>query len=208
MASYRGHLMFSTSLGLAYGGAAFWYGGLAWEPAAFGAVLTSLSGLAPDLDSDSGVPVRTLFSVAGLLVPVLLFRRLLAMGLPLPQIAIALGATYLFIRYGLCGFFKRLTVHRGMFHSIPGMFITGLIVFLLYHDVNVLVRVLPGERGDDRLPLAPGPRRVVQRQPGRRQGAAEQVGRQRVEAVVVVDGGNGDELRDPGRPALSGGAAV
>lgn len=139
MASYRGHLMFSTSLGLAYGGAAFWYGGLAWEPAAFGAVLTSLSGLAPDLDSDSGVPVRTLFSVAGLLVPVLLFRRLLAMGLPLPQIAIALGATYLFIRYGLCGFFKRLTVHRGMFHSIPGMFITGLIVFLLYHDVNVLV---------------------------------------------------------------------
>jgi hypothetical protein len=70
----------------------------------------------------------------------LLFRRLLNQGYALGQIGVLMVAMYLFIRHGASALFKRLTVHRGMFHSIPGMFITGLIVFLLYHDPNVLVR--------------------------------------------------------------------
>jgi len=105
-----------------------------------GGALTALSGLLPDLDSDSGVPVRTLFGVAAVAVPLLLLRRLIYAQLSFPEIAAAMLGTYLFIRYGLSSFFKGLTVHRGMFHSIPGMVITGLIVFLLYHDANVLVR--------------------------------------------------------------------
>lgn len=140
MASYRGHLTFSTGLGLAYGGLAFWFGYFEWGPCAIGGALTALSGLLPDLDSDSGVPVRTLFGVAAVAVPLLLIRRLIYAAVPLPQMGFILLATYLFIRYGLSAFFKKLTVHRGMFHSIPGMLITGLLVFLIYHDSNILVR--------------------------------------------------------------------
>ena len=38
--------------------------------------------------------------------------------------------------------FRKLTVHRGMFHSIPGMMICGLIVYLEYRSPNQGIRLL------------------------------------------------------------------
>lgn len=141
MASYRGHLMFSTALGLGYGAAAIWLTDFHWITAALGTAITSVSGLLPDLDSDSGVPVRVLFTVAAVLTPVLLLTRILALAMPLPQTALVLVGIGLVIRYPFAAIFKRLTVHRGMFHSIPGMFITGLIVFLGFQHRDVSVRL-------------------------------------------------------------------
>jgi hypothetical protein len=141
MASYRGHLMFSTALGVGYGAAAIWVGGFSWPAALLGAGITSASGLLPDLDSDSGVPVRVLFSLAAVLTPALLFTRILTLGLPLLQTVLLLGGIALVIRYPFAALFKRLTVHRGMFHSIPGMLITGLLVFLGFHHADIGVRL-------------------------------------------------------------------
>lgn len=141
MASYRGHLLFSTALGAAYGGAAVWMD-FDWASAILGAGLTSLSGLLPDLDSDSGVPVRTLFGGAAVVVPLLLLRRLLFLGCSLGQTTAIVFGLYLLIRFPIARLFKRMTVHRGMFHSIPGMAIAGLAVFLLYHDPVALNRYL------------------------------------------------------------------
>ena len=64
MASYQGHLAAASVLGAAYGGLGYVYWGLDWGPAFLAAGLTALGGLMPDLDSDSGVPVRELFNVA------------------------------------------------------------------------------------------------------------------------------------------------
>ena len=141
MASYRGHLTFSTALGAAYGALACWHFGMDWPTAALGGALTAVSGLLPDLDSDSGVPVRELFGLAAATVPFLLLRRLDAHGLSMEQMILVLGGVYAIIRYGLSAFFKRITVHRGMFHSIPAMGIAGLIVFLLYHNPELRLRL-------------------------------------------------------------------
>ena len=84
MASYRGHLTFSTALGAAYGALACWHFGMDWPTAALGGALTAVSGLLPDLDSDSGVPVRELFNLAGTLAPLLLLLRL--RGVPPAQV--------------------------------------------------------------------------------------------------------------------------
>lgn len=140
MASYRGHLAFATALGAAYGGAAYYYGGMSWVTAAMGGALTGISGMLPDLDSDSGVPSRTLFAGAGVLVPLLSLRRILAMDLPVLKSVGLIVGLYVLIRYGAAWVFRRLTVHRGMFHSIPGMLIAGFLVFLCYHDPDVVVR--------------------------------------------------------------------
>jgi hypothetical protein len=134
MASYRGHLMLSCSLGAAYGGAAYLYGDFDWGLAFLGAGLTALGGLLPDLDSDSGVPVRELFGIAAAIVPILLLPRLIALGFTPDQRLVLMGGIYFLIRYGASQIFKRLTVHRGMFHSIPAMLIAGLVVYLLYHN--------------------------------------------------------------------------
>jgi membrane-bound metal-dependent hydrolase YbcI (DUF457 family) len=140
MASYRGHLTCSTILGAAFGGAAAWQFQMNWGPAFLGAGVTAVGGLLPDLDSDSGVPVRELFGLAAAATPLLLFARLENSGLALEQVLVVLGGIYLFIRYGISAFFKRLTIHRGMFHSIPAMFIAGLLVFLAYDSPNRFLR--------------------------------------------------------------------
>jgi len=140
MASYRGHLAFSTSLGIAYGAGAYWSLDLGLGMALAGGCLTAISGMLPDLDSDSGKPVRLLFGVLGVLVPLLLIPRLVRMQLPVVEVIAAIVGLYLLIRYVAAGLFKRVTVHRGMFHSIPAMLISGLFVFLLYHNPNTFLR--------------------------------------------------------------------
>lgn len=141
MASYRGHLTFSSLLAAGYGTVGVWQFDLDWATVFLGAGLTALGGLAPDLDSDSSVPVRELFSLAGVVAPVLAFQRLENSGFSTEQVLVILGGIYLVVRYVMAFLFKTLTVHRGMFHSLPAMLISGLLVFLLYHNPRVVVRL-------------------------------------------------------------------
>jgi hypothetical protein len=133
MASYRGHLTFSAALGVAYGGVALWRGGMDWGTAALAVGLTTLGGLLPDLDSDSGVPVRELFGLAAAVTPFLLYQHLIYRGLTTEQTLVVLAGVYILIRYVLSRIFKRWTVHRGMFHSLPALLIAGLVFYLGYH---------------------------------------------------------------------------
>jgi membrane-bound metal-dependent hydrolase YbcI (DUF457 family) len=139
MASYQGHLMFSSALGAAYGSAGVWALGLDWGPAFLGAGVTTLGGLLPDLDSDSGVPVRELFGLAAAVTPLLLLERL-RLHFTGEETLVLLAAIYLGIRYGAAAVFKRATVHRGMFHSIPALLITGLAVYLFFHSDREMLR--------------------------------------------------------------------
>jgi len=141
MASYQGHLMFSSVLGAAYGSAGVLKMNLDWGPAFLGAGVTTLGGLLPDLDSDSGVPVREMFSLAATVVPLFFLHRLRKWDFTIEQTLVILGAMYLFIRYGLSRIFKRHTVHRGMFHSVPAMLIAGLAVYLVYHPGTLSLRL-------------------------------------------------------------------
>ena len=140
MASFRGHISFAAVLGAVYGAVGSIAFGLDWGPVFLGAGLTTIGGLMPDLDSDSGVPVRELFSLAATIIPLLLLHRLRRFGFSIEQTIVLLALIYLFIRYGIAHVFKRYTVHRGMFHSIPGMLIAGLGVFLVYNTSEELVR--------------------------------------------------------------------
>jgi hypothetical protein len=141
MASYRGHLMFASALGAAYGGVAVWQFSVGRGPALLGAALTAVGGLLPDLDSASGVPQRVTFGLLGVAAPLLVLRRLLRLDAPLDETLVLVGLSYVFIRYVLSALFKRLTVHRGMFHSTPAMLIAGLVVFLLDKGSPMPVRL-------------------------------------------------------------------
>ncbi len=140
MASYRGHLAFASALGAAYGGVAVWRWGFDWGPVVLAFGLTTVGGLLPDLDSDSGVPVRELFGAAATIVPILLYHRLKDAGFTVEQTLVLLGGLYLLIRYGISRIFKQYTVHRGMFHSIPGLGIAVLATYLLYHNPDPFLR--------------------------------------------------------------------
>src|SRR5438874_5033340 len=71
MASFRGHLTFSATLGAAYGGLLAWQLGVDWGTAALAGGLTAVGGMMPDLDSDSGIPVREMFGLAAVVIPLM-----------------------------------------------------------------------------------------------------------------------------------------
>src|SRR5438128_7062341 len=114
MASYKGHLAFASVLGAGYAALTAPYWKPDWGPVFLGAGLTALGGLLPDLDSDSGVPVRELFGLAAVMAPFLLFRRLEASGFSVEQTLVLLAAVYLLIRYCIASVFRLVTIHSVM----------------------------------------------------------------------------------------------
>jgi membrane-bound metal-dependent hydrolase YbcI (DUF457 family) len=48
---------------------------------------------------------------------------------------------YLIVRFGVADIFKRYTVHRGMWHSIPAAAICGLLAFLIASGPDLEVRL-------------------------------------------------------------------
>jgi membrane-bound metal-dependent hydrolase YbcI (DUF457 family) len=141
MASYKGHLALACPLGAAYAAGAVLYYDCDWGVAGLGAGLTALGGLLPDLDSDSGVPVRELFSAAACIVPLLAHRRIDHLTHTHEQALVVMVGVYLFIRYVLGHIFKGWTSHRGMFHSLPAMCIAGLCVYLLDREASEWTRL-------------------------------------------------------------------
>ncbi|HEY1188565.1 MAG TPA: metal-dependent hydrolase [Gemmata sp.] len=142
MAGFRTHITVSGVLGLAYGGFAVQPVGFSTEAGILAAGVTAVGGMLPDLDSDSGIPVREMFGLLAAVVPMLLLRRMMHAGMPLESICATFLFAYLFIRYFVATLFKQFTVHRGMYHSIPAMFVAGLCVYLAYPDRGV--RILLG----------------------------------------------------------------
>jgi membrane-bound metal-dependent hydrolase YbcI (DUF457 family) len=141
MAGFRMHITVSTLCGVAYG-AAIKPMGYEPETCFLAAGITGLGGMLPDLDSDSGVPIREMSGLAAAVLPMLLVPRLVHAGLTYDGVIASMALMYLFIRYVGSQMLKHITVHRGMYHSIPAMLIAGLVVFLEYHSTNVRVRLV------------------------------------------------------------------
>lgn len=144
MASYRGHLMFAAPLGAAYGTVVLlnpeWNGD--WAPAVLGAGVCTLGGLLPDLDSDSGVPVRELFGItAAAVAAVAYFPLRFRLRLSPDQALVIVAGVYFFIRYAVSQLFRKMTVHRGMFHSLPAMLIAGLVLYLCFPSTDGMLKL-------------------------------------------------------------------
>jgi membrane-bound metal-dependent hydrolase YbcI (DUF457 family) len=132
MAGFRTHIGVSTACGVAAAVTTAIPLKHSPETALLVGTLTAVGGMLPDLDSDSGVPVRELTALAAAVVPMLLYTRLKDTGLTHEGVLATLVVAYVVIRYGVVHLFKYVTVHRGMFHSIPAMLIAGLAVYLAY----------------------------------------------------------------------------
>ncbi len=95
--------------------------------------MTALGGLFPDVDSDNSDSIELVFSVMGLAASMpLLAVSLPRLGLLVSLLVMALA--YGFVRYVLIEPFRRFTVHRGVFHSVPmaGFTLFGITAALYY----------------------------------------------------------------------------
>lgn len=132
MAGFRTHIGVSTACGVAAGVATVVPLRHPIETGFLVGCVTAVGGMLPDLDSDSGVPVRELTSLAATVIPLLFYTRLKEAGMSHEGVLAGLVLCYIFVRYGLLHLFKHITVHRGMFHSIPAMLVAGLVIYLAY----------------------------------------------------------------------------
>ncbi len=139
MAGFSTHVTVSTTLGVAYGAVGYTQG-MPLVTCAVGAGLCGVAGMLPDLDGDTGVPVRETLALAAAVVPALLVETFQGWGLSGESMALALVAVYLLMRFGVGGIFKRTTRHRGMWHSIPAALNVGLLVFLICSPQALEVR--------------------------------------------------------------------
>ena len=103
--------------------------------------LCSVSGMLPDLDSDSGIPLRETSMFIAAVMPILMIERFRDLGLSHEAMAVAAMLVYIAIRFVAVEFFKRYTVHRGMWHSIPAAASVGLIAYLVMPCQSEAARV-------------------------------------------------------------------
>jgi membrane-bound metal-dependent hydrolase YbcI (DUF457 family) len=130
MAGFRMHVGTSTVLGCGYAGALYAYG-VPPETAVVAGAMCGFSGMLPDLDSDYGVPLRETMAFSAATIPMLLVGHFQTMSFSRDSMVLAAVGMYLLVRFGVTNMIRKYTVHRGMFHSIPTMFIFVGLAFLL-----------------------------------------------------------------------------
>ena len=140
MANFRTHISVSTATAAVYAAAGLKWG-LPWETVAVGAGLCSVSGMLPDLDSDSGIPLREAVAFCSAFLPMLMVDRLQRIGLSHEMMVLVAGAIYFLIRFGMAEIFRRYTVHRGMWHSVPAAICCGMFAFLVCSCEDMSVRL-------------------------------------------------------------------
>lgn len=141
MADFKTHITASSFLGVGYGAAGFFYVDMPIGSCIVAGGLCSLSGMLPDLDSDSGIPVRETLAFTSAVVPMLLIERMERMGLGHSSMILIGGITYFLIRFVLWPLFKRFTKHRGMWHSLPAAAIAMMLAFLVCADQSLQIRL-------------------------------------------------------------------
>ena len=147
MAAFREHVIFSSGLGFAYGATAWLGFGFTPVQASLSAVMTGVAGMLPDLDLDHGRPAQELFGLLAGVAPLLLVGRVLQwLHLPSDREMVMLGMVvlYVLIRYVLSRVIPYLSVHRGMFHSIPALLIAAELAYLTYPTNVIRVKLLVG----------------------------------------------------------------
>jgi membrane-bound metal-dependent hydrolase YbcI (DUF457 family) len=140
MAGFKTHITASTALGVGYGVAGHILWGFSPATCVLSAGLCSVAGMLPDVDSDSGVPLRESLAFGSAVIPMLMLHRFEQLGLSRESMVLIGAVLYLAIRFGVGEFLRRYTVHRGMFHSIPAMLIVGLLGYLICSDNQEIVR--------------------------------------------------------------------
>ena len=106
MADFKTHITTSTCLGVVYGLGGYYGFGLSATQCLVAGTLCSVGGMVPDLDSNSSIPQREMLCFVSVLVPMLMLRRLEALGMDREMMVFSAGVIYAFIRFGIGWVFK------------------------------------------------------------------------------------------------------
>jgi len=106
----------------------------------------TFGSLMPDVDSDNSKSIGIGFTVISLLITILfIFAK--SSTYSIIEMLVMSGAVFYTIRFGFIGAFRKISKHRGMFHSIPVALIWGVTTAIIMHiffGLNSLVAWIYG----------------------------------------------------------------
>ena len=145
MAGFKAHLTGGVMSGAGVSALALFTRALTLTQAVAIFFVGTVAGLLPDLDSDTGKPLTLLFQLISVLIPSLLFFKATQFGGNTPEFLICYFiVSYLFINYIVCFTIQKLTVHRGMMHSLPFACLCAGLAYLLFMESGKGVALMSG----------------------------------------------------------------
>lgn len=95
--------------------------------------LGTLGSLLPDLDADGSAPVRASFTLAAVALAFLVMFFLAERFASVAELVVVWVFAFLLARWALFALLTRVTVHRGMLHSVPAAAFFGLAAAAAAH---------------------------------------------------------------------------
>ena len=130
MGNFKQHITCSTATGIAAAGIAYHFG-FAPPVCLVSAGLCSFAGMLPDVDSDTSKSFQECIYLTAGIGCILTASKLRDYGIDSDLAMLGGAFIFLLIRFGLAPLIKRITIHRGMIHSIPMAVLSGEITFFV-----------------------------------------------------------------------------
>lgn len=140
MANFKTHIGFGVFIGICFIVAGLIYSLFSSTESIIWIFLAVLIGsFLPDLDMDEGVPFQILFGLLGAGLSGLFFLNLYQDGERDKWVLIFTAALiFIGVRFGAGWIFEKFTSHRGIFHSIPGVILFGLLTIWFLDTLSIL----------------------------------------------------------------------
>ena len=135
MSDFKSHVCGGIVAGATVSGTHAYYLPGVLDPVQLGAVclMGIIGGVLPDLDSDTGSPLTILFGLLALIVPAVILKTVSEYHTLTPEFLICYFVVgYVLINYVVRAIVKKLTIHRGIMHSIPFVLLCGISGFFLF----------------------------------------------------------------------------
>jgi len=141
MANFNTHFMVASGASAIVSGTLLSMEVVSPEEAVYAFALGTLGGLLPDVDSAHSKSIRVGFNVLSLLATIMIvFVK--SSTYSLIEMFVVASLVFTGIRYALLDIFRKISKHRGMFHSVPVALIWGILIAILmqyFFALNSLV---------------------------------------------------------------------
>jgi len=132
MANFKTHITISTIASAIISTSLLLIGIYTFLDAFLVFILGVVGGIFPDIDSENSKSARVLFNILPVSITAIYLFTIAPNYFFVEMLTLSV-VTFVVIRFGFIRIFQWITVHRGMFHSIPMAFVVGLIVVLISH---------------------------------------------------------------------------
>jgi len=138
MADFKTHLSFGAATGFGLSIFSYlvdWVSNLYMSVIIFFATL--IGSFLPDMDSNSGLPVKIIFGFYAYLSATLTLYFIEDANFPIYLLVLLPAISFVFIKVFLEKLFSKYTRHRGIFHSIPAILISFFFTLLIADQTHL-----------------------------------------------------------------------